>query len=128
MPQDKASVLEREATAARMRLDGASYDEIASACGYASRPGAYGAVQRALARSIKEPADEIRKMELARLDRLHEAVWPVATANPPDLAAVASVLKIMKRRAELLGLDAAKQIEGAVILKSYAVGNAPEDL
>jgi hypothetical protein len=51
----------------------------------------------------------MRQLELERLDAIHAALWPAATAEQPNLASIDMLLKAMKRRAALLGLDAPAQ-------------------
>lgn len=67
------------------------------------RSTAASAYKRALTRTLAEPAADVRALEADRLDRLQAAVW--ARALRGDLAAVDRVLRVMERRAELLGLD-----------------------
>ena len=47
--------------------------------------------------------------ELARLSAAEEAIWPKIIAG--DLLAIDRLLRIMERRAKLLGLDAPKRID-----------------
>jgi len=62
-----------------------------------------------------ESAEDIRQMELERLNDMLNALYDEATGIDPDHGAIDRVLKIMKRRADLLGLDAPQkqQITGA---------------
>ncbi len=97
---------ERRARALQLRKEGASFNDIGAELGM-SRSAAHKTVQRGLAeltRLAEGEADELRAMELARLDALLNAVWPAATDG--DLPAVDRALKIGERRARLLGLDA----------------------
>jgi hypothetical protein len=55
-----------------------------------------------------EPATTLRQLELRRLDKLSLALWSLATAKPPDYAAIDRLIKIMQRRAALAGLDVSK--------------------
>jgi hypothetical protein len=57
---------------------------------------------------LQEPADELRGLELERLDRMQEGLWDKAIRG--NLRAVDRVLKIMKRQSQLLGLDAPRQV------------------
>jgi hypothetical protein len=58
----------------------------------------------------REQAEEVRRLELLRLDEMAQAIWPQTVSANPDLFAVDRLLRIMERRARLLGLDApAKQ-------------------
>lgn len=100
---------ERARLALEARKSGATYDQIAKQLGYRGPDGAHRAVKRALIRLRQEPADDVRALEIARLDRLLMGQWRAAigTAETPgDPAAVDRVLKIMARRAAYLGLDA----------------------
>ncbi len=101
---DKVAVLDRQRKALQMRRDGADFDAIAEACGYSNRSGAYKAVMTALKKMMREPADELRSLELDRLDRLYTQM--ARKAEGGDEKAVDRCLRIMERRARLLGLDA----------------------
>lgn len=103
--KDTAAAL-RAAQALTYRMSGKSYEVIATLCGYADRSGAYRAIQRELQRTIQEPAEETRTLEVRRLDALYEAME--AKALKGDTWSVDRCLKIMERRAMLLGLDAPK--------------------
>jgi len=93
-------------TAVEMRTRGHTYQQIADACGV-SMSAAYKAVctyleqTRAIAR---EAAEEVRRLELDRLDRMLAAFGP--RAEDGDGGAADRVLRIQERRAKLLGLDA----------------------
>lgn len=68
--------------------------------------GAFKAVDRALTRQAcetDEKAERLRRLEVARLDRLLLGVWPRATRGEEKAARIA--LQISKRRSELLGID-----------------------
>lgn len=99
-----AAAAQRALLALELRLQGKTYEQIAAACGYRSRSGAYDAVQRELQRTLQEPAENMRTLEVRRLDRLYEAME--AKALKGDTWSVDRCLKIMERRALLLGLDA----------------------
>lgn len=53
--------------------------------------------------------DAVRGGALQRLDVLEEGLLPAATAGNPK--AVLALLKVMERRAKLLGLDAPKKVQ-----------------
>ncbi len=104
---DATTAVARQVRALELRRDGLTYELIAQALGYAQPAGAFRAVRRGLLVTLREPAEELRTLELARLDSLQEALWTDAVDG--NLSAVDRVLKIMRRRASLLGLDAPKQ-------------------
>src|SRR5579863_1532843 len=93
----KIAAVEKQRQALLMRKDGMTFEEIARRLGYRNRNGAYYAIERALTATVKEPADELRTLELARLD----AIWTrmYAKALQGDHLAVDRCLRIMQRRA-----------------------------
>lgn len=92
--------------AVELRLGGYSYERIAEAQGV-SKSTAHRRVQAAMAATLQEPADELRRMELERLDRLFGVMYERAMTNGKDAARAAEMaLKTMERRAKMLGLDA----------------------
>jgi hypothetical protein len=94
----------RQTEALRLRQSGMTFQEIADVLGYADPTGARGAVLAALQTTVVEPNNEMRSLELTRLDALLAALWPTALAG--DQGAIDRVLKIQERRAKMLGLDA----------------------
>jgi len=95
----------KQVKALELRVQGLSFRQIALELKYKGPSGAHKAVDAALERTIREPADQLRQLELERLDRLQIMPYKQATVIG-DPKATASVLKIMERRAKLLGLDA----------------------
>lgn len=89
-----------------MRRSGRTYREIARqvGIGVASAHRLIAAAMAETRSAVAEDVMELRALELSRLDGLMVALWPKARRG--DLAAVDRVLKIMERRAKLLGLDA----------------------
>ena len=114
-------IRERQARALRLRLAGASYDAIAREVGFADRSNARRDVMAAIEEIIREPAEEVRAMELARLDAMLLGLWPKASKG--DAVAVAHVLRIQDRRASYLGLDASKRLE----ISNIDVSKLPDD-
>jgi hypothetical protein len=99
----------RQLQALELRLAGATYDEIAERLGYASRSGAFNAVDSALKLTKREPAEGVRRLSAERLDRATLAIWRKVSAG--DLHAIDVLLRVESRRAKLLGLDAPQQLE-----------------
>lgn len=94
----------KAAKALELRMEGKSFDQIAEEAGYNSRQAAHDAVKRALDRIEREPADALVKLDLERLDVLWQIQY--LNAQSGDVQAMAACMKIMERRARLLGLDA----------------------
>jgi len=102
---------QREIESLELRKAGLTYRQIGERLGITEQ-GAHAAVMRALRRlneRITEAAEEVRRLELERLDRLLLALWPQAAKG--NQGAVDRVLRIMERRARLLGLDAPKGVD-----------------
>ncbi|SRR5258708_5795077 len=101
----RVSAAAKQIQAMQLREAHVSYEMIAERLGYANRSGAYKAVMAGLKAARNEPAKALRRMEVRRLDRLSLQLWAQATGKVPDYAAIDRLLKIMQRRAALLGLD-----------------------
>lgn len=101
--QRRLRAAERQRQALELRKAGVSFEEIARTLGYAGPSSSYRAIMSALKRTLQEPADEVRKLELVRLDRAQRVAWERMLQG--DLEALAKVIKVMERRARLLGLD-----------------------
>jgi hypothetical protein len=83
-------------------MAGQSYPQIASLL-QCSVSTAYKRVMGSLKETLREPSDEVRKLELARLDALYWSVYPEALKG--RYGAVDRCIRIMERRSRLLGLD-----------------------
>ena len=94
---------ERQIRALELRREGKSFPQIARELGYRSVAGAYDSVMGALRETVREPAEQVRALELERLGLMFAAVWP--TALEGDIPAQQQVLRLMDRRARYLGLD-----------------------
>lgn len=92
-----------------LRKTGYTYERIAQQCGWANASSAYRAVQDGLKLTLQEPADDLRNLELARLDGVLVGVYQQAVKG--SLSAVDRVIKIMERRSRLLGLDKPIQVD-----------------
>lgn len=103
---EDAAIFERQFKALELRKDGWSYRDIGAKLGV-SYTQAHRDVEeelRRLAQLNQDKAEELRQLELEKLDALEKAVSPMANVGQP--AAVTLKLKVMERRAKLLGLDA----------------------
>lgn len=124
--------IERDAQAVEYRRRGLSYRQIAAQMGWKNQASAYEAVQRGLADSAVEASDEVRRLEVDRLDEMRRhALRVLATPHmmvsqgvvvtwtdpktgeetpvpddTPVLLAIDRLVKISERTAKLLGLDA----------------------
>jgi len=133
---DKAHVekLARQQRALELRIAGMTYSQIGDAIGV-GRATAYKYYREALGELLKENVEkmeELRQLELARLDHLQREAETVLRKSHvyvsqggkivydgdvklvddgPTMQAIATVLRIMERRSKLLGLDQPTKIE-----------------
>ena len=101
--------------AIKLRMAGATLDDIAKQLDFKSAAGAYKSVMRELqatSHDMSEGIEAVRQLELKRLDQMQFPLWSQVLAG--DIAATATALRIQERRASLLGLDAPKQIEARI--------------
>ena len=106
MPQSaaqKVATRRRRAQCVELAAQGMSYDNIAKTVGYSNRGGAHKAISAALKAHQADAVDQLREMEVQRLDGLQAAVWADALAG--DIKAVDAVVRIVQARVKLLGLD-----------------------
>lgn len=106
MPQSatqKVATHNKRVRCVELAAQGMSYDEIATAVGYSGRGAAHKALSAALRAQQAEAVDELRALEIERLDALQRAFWDAALEG--DLQAVDRVLRVIQARVRLLGLD-----------------------
>jgi hypothetical protein len=121
----------RDAEACRLRAQNMSYRQIAAELGVDVHT-AYDAVQRALRDTLQEPADDVRRLALMRLDEyarharevLHNTHYVVSQGrvvrlarggapledDMPKLQALDRLLKIETQVSDLLGLKAPQRV------------------
>ena len=103
---------ERWLEALELRKKGTTFEVIADLLDYAGPGGAYKAVMSALKESFSEPVAEMRKLEATRLDEMQEKIsGNVGPGKDDGLPVVDRLLRIMDRRAKLLGLDEPEKSE-----------------
>jgi hypothetical protein len=107
--ESEAEMKRRDARVYELRIQGDTFEQIASEVGFSGPSGAWQAYQRIKSEWIFESIEEARQLELMRLDELQVAVWDRAING--ELPAAHCVLKIMDRRAKLLGLDKPEKVE-----------------
>lgn len=108
---EKGAILQRQLQALDLRKRGLSFRAIATKLNISPQT-AYTDVMKELGRLAKErdgKLEELRELELERLDMLIIALEPMARVGDPS--AVNSFLKAMERRAKYLGLDAPEKHE-----------------
>lgn len=106
--EKRLTAVERQRAALELRKAGKSYEAIARELGYGGPSSAHNAVKAALRKTLQEPADDLRALEVARMDAMLDGLWPKVLAGNPRAVEVA--IKVLERRARLLGLDAPQKI------------------
>jgi hypothetical protein len=89
----------------KLRIEGLSFEEIGAQMGVSTQR-AFKIIKDELAllnRKRAETAEECIRLELSRLDDMLKPLWAKCKAG--DIGAQAAVLRLMDRRAKLLGLD-----------------------
>jgi len=107
---DRVRARDREAKALELRKAGATYAMIAERVEM-SESGTRQAVTRVLQRLIgaaTESAEEVRRLELERLDAMLLTIAPQIRGG--NLGAIDRALRIMERRAKMLGNDAPSKV------------------
>jgi hypothetical protein len=109
----RLNVLERQTQVFNLRRAGLDFANIARTVRppYKEESGARYAFAMAMRRRHYEPPEELRLMERDRLDALQVELWKMAQGG--SIKAHDTLLKLMKRRAELLGLDQPMKVEVA---------------
>ena len=113
-PAEKAAELEaKEAKVLELRRAGFTFQRIAEEVGYATPSGAQRALERIMTRNLPQAPEEFRWQELDRLDRMQVALWPRAMKG--DDRAIGTIIRLMERRARLVGIDAPQRIQAEVV-------------
>lgn len=114
-----------------LRLKGMSYSEmVAAGCGYKSRSGARDAVYRALKKNYKEPTEQVRFMEVARIEAMIMSNWDSVINGPGikiKIEAGRFVLDLIARKCRILGIDAPAKVD-IVGMLAPLVGAAGVDM
>ena len=108
-PGEDAAKRDRAVKALDLRIGGATYRQIGAHLGV-SECTAYHDVQDELDAIGKEKAERLRELEIQRLDALTMALAPGIQSG--DVRAILATVRVMERRAKLLGLDGPQQFAG----------------
>lgn len=100
---NSAELADRRERVYAMRLTGKSLGFIAQAEGV-SKTTVFNDIEAVIKAKTEVPAQQVREMELDRLDLLLDKLMP--RVEQGDVQAIQTALKVMDRRAKFLGLDA----------------------
>jgi hypothetical protein len=101
--RNRALAAARRVRAVELRTAGRTYDQIAAELGFANRGTVYRVVANALETQTVEAVENLRCLEVERLDALQLAVWQKAMDGDVPSAAVA--IRVIMERCRLLGLE-----------------------
>ncbi len=98
---------DKQAIALDMRRKGHILSEIGAVLGIDRTSTVSKLIQKAMREIVREPAEEVVQMELDRLDTMFVKAYERAAdqEKPLNKEAVDTCLRIMERRAKLLGID-----------------------
>lgn len=91
------------------RKAGATYQQIADNLGYTHASAARKAVLKAFGDVIQEPVNELRSLQVERLNHMLLRIWQRVDAG--DLDSMAMALRIIDKIDALIGTEAAQQLE-----------------
>lgn len=112
---DEFALTVRERRCVEMRRDGRSYREIADEMDL-SVSTVHRHVRRALKRIVAEPSEEVRALEVERLDKMLAKCMDLIDEGSPSMAlqAMDRAIRLVETRARLLGLNAAVKVDHRV--------------
>lgn len=94
---------EKQRQALELRMGGATYAQIAQVLGYANSSGPKRLLDKAMQATIQEPVEQLRMIQIERLNRLLLACWTRAAAG--DDSAMARAQSIMRDINAISGLN-----------------------
>lgn len=100
-----AKAIQRRAEAIKLRIAGATFEQIADKVGFNDKSAARKSVMAALRHlqsEIEYTTEEYRTLELVRIDELYLTSYRLAKSG--DLQAMDRCIKLMELRAKYLGL------------------------
>ena len=102
--RNRALAAARRVRAVELRTAGRTYDQIATELGYANRGTVYRVVANALETQTVDAVENLRCLEVERLDMIQVAMWQKAMDG--DVPSAIAVVRCIMSRCHLLGLEA----------------------
>lgn len=129
VPTEVVTAAERAYRCHSWRIEGRSWEWIAQQEGYPSAKAAAYDVERYLdegrALVVEKSARQMLTLEVARMDALQSALWPMAMKG--HVQSATAVLSIIVNRSKLVGLDPEKMNEDAAAQARTVVVPSHED-
>lgn len=110
----------RDAECVRLRRSGMTFDAIARTLGYADSGRAHHAFTGFMKNYPREDVEDLRQLELDRLDAMQHAIWPrvLDSEDSNQHWAMDRALKIQDQRSRLMGLNKPVRQEVTVLTES----------
>lgn len=101
---------QRAEQALHLRVMGYSWQEVAKRCGYKDHTGALKAVKKLRSKLVLDDVRDAIAMQYMRIERAIVECMEFMEQQPPEdrLWAIDRLVPLLKRQAELMGLDAPK--------------------
>ena len=109
--RNRALAAARRVRAVELRTAGLTYDQIAAELGYANRGTVYHVVSGALEAQTVAAVDQLRSLEVERLDMLQLAMWQGAMEG--DVPSAIAAIRCIMSRCRLLGLEGSDLLQAA---------------
>jgi hypothetical protein len=110
---NRVAVAEEQIRCYELRLTGMSLDQIATATGI-PRSTVHDRIQAEITTRVLPLAEEVRKLELDRLDRWQARLEERLDASDDPVKVVPVLVKVSERRCHLMGANAPEKIEATV--------------
>lgn len=94
--------------ALELRKAGATYAQIAQSVGYNDASAAHKAVMKAFGEVIQEPVNELKTIQVERLNHMLVVLWPKVQQG--DERAIGTALMVMNKIDALMGTEAAQRV------------------
>lgn len=109
MAPDRIEGIDRHEAVFKLRVAGRTFSEIARELGYADESGPYRVILREWERRVRRPAEDLRHLELERMDALWRPLFDqfqsqVAAGKKISLGLVGQLIRLSEHRAKLTGL------------------------
>lgn len=105
----KTSAVERQRQVLELVKAGHDFRTIANQLGYSGPSGAHKAFKSAMQATIQPAANEMRMVQLERLNQLWKTIYPRMVKG--ELQAIDRGVKLLGEIAELMGLNAPKEVK-----------------
>ena len=101
--RNRALAAARRVRAVELGTAGRTYDQIATELGYANRGAVYRVVANALETQTVDAVENLRCLEVERLDMIQVAMWQKAMDG--DVPSAIAVVRCIMSRCRVLGLE-----------------------